>query len=62
MTSSLSVGWNLKPGARAVGVVVFIGVFELWVLWSSLERYGEEEYVILGKAGYEPTCQFRYDD
>ena len=48
MTSSSSVGWNLKPVARAVGVVVFVGVSELWVSWSSLERCVEEEYVILG--------------
>lgn len=26
MTSSSSVGWNLKPGARAVGVEDFVGV------------------------------------
>ena len=46
MTSSSSVGWNLKPGARAVGVVVFVGVSELWVSWSSLERCVEEKYQV----------------
>ena len=48
MTSSSLVGWNLKPGARAMGVVVFVRVSEVWVLWSSLERCVEEEYAILG--------------